>query len=217
MFGLVILSLSSEPYQFVLRIFAALMTCVICVYEKKKYIAFLRFFLLFFISNIILLGCIYLLMICFNIKFSVKNGIIFADNIFTVVLFGIFLGMLSCVLFLRMYKKAKLISQTVCRVIVDGMEIPTLIDTGNKLSTPFSRIPVMIVDGETYKRFGEVEEDIALPFRTVSGRGIMYGFEPKEVYIEYLNESRKVRLIVSRSDEPISGEFNAIVGAEIIY
>lgn len=215
--SLIIISLSYQPYQFILRILTALTACAICIYERKKYSAFLRFCLLFFFTNIILLGCIYLLMVVFNIKFSQKNGIIFADNIFTIVLFGIFLGILSCILFMRMYRKAKLISQTVCRITVDGFEISTLIDTGNKLSTPFSKIPVMIVDSEAYKQFGDVDENIALPFRTVNGKGIMYGFEPKEVYVDYLNERKKVRLIVSSSKEPINGEFNAIVGPAIIY
>ena len=215
--SLFIISQNAQPYQFIIRILTALGACAIYIFERKRYRAYFRFCLLFFFSNIIMLGCVYLLMAVFNIKFSQKNGIIFADNVFTVVLFGIFLGMLACVLFVRSHKKAKLISQTVCRVTADGVALPTLIDTGNKLSTPFSKIPVMIVDSGSYKQFGEVAENIELPYRTVNGKGIMYGFEPKEVYVEYMNEKKKVRLIITQSGEPITGEFNAIVGPAIIY
>ncbi len=208
---------ADNSLQLVLRLSVGLLLCFICVYQQRKLKALFRFYTLFICANIILLGCVYLLMNVFNVSFMAANGIIYADNAVIVVLLGIFAGMMLTVFFSRMSRRAGLISHTECMIIADGIEITTLIDTGNKLCTPITRLPVMIVDAEVYQKFGAVSDNLAIPFRTVSGRGIIYGFEPKQVVIKYMSEERKSRLVIARAQERIIGEFSAIVGPTVLY
>lgn len=132
--------------------------------------------------------------------------------------------------------RIKSMQKKVCEVLlVTGQkkcEIQALVDTGNRLTDPISREPVHVIDRETARQIGvgsvteagkETEEcELStlrfIPYRTVSGTGVMPIFRIEKMCIRTEQECWVTKPILGICGEILSdnGEYQMILNADIL-
>lgn len=99
-----------------------------------------------------------------------------------------------------------------------------LVDTGNRLTEPFSGLPVIITGKKTSEIIcpeGLFSEDIPpgirlVPFRSVGGSGLMRAFRPDCVTVELCGRKKKTKNAWVAVSEQMDDETQAIVNPDII-
>ena len=108
--------------------------------------------------------------------------------------------------------------ETHCRVTVttecDSRSFDGIIDTGNMLAEPFSGYPVLLV---TDAQLSTAAPTRVIPYTSVGGDGLLYGFRPKRVDISTKNGSMSTdRVYVAVRNGSAGGDFRAIVNPAIL-
>jgi len=123
-----------------------------------------------------------------------------------------------------------------CEVKIIGenseVSLTALIDTGNSLVEPFSGLPVIVVKGESIKnicpeeiisekKIGNVDEATFLkskfrmvPFKTISGEGLLPAFKPKNVIIN--SGASKDAYVAVCSGDILEENCSAIINSDLI-
>lgn len=178
--------------------------------------AFFKAVLCFYFSNLIFLGVILAIWLSFKSDAIVINNDVVYFDIPAAVLLVLALGAyVLSVLIIKIYNytisKKEIYSLT---IIKNGSEhhFFAFLDSGNRLTEPFSNYPVIIVD-ESKLRF---DTERIIPYNTVGGEGVLKAFRADKVIISNGKssfESDKVYIAMSNVE---SKDFSAILNPQLL-
>ncbi|MDO5568835.1 MAG: sigma-E processing peptidase SpoIIGA [bacterium] len=166
-------------------IISILMTLITFGYRDIRYTARNIFYL--YTLSIILGGFLYLL----NIEFSYKNdGLIFYHNGLSINF--IVLLILSPIIIIAYIKQVKTLKTNYSNYynvdiyFMDGKvkEVIGFVDTGNQLSDPYLKRPVILVDERVIKVDLMDENIVLVPYDTVQDNGLIKCIKVQSIYIE---------------------------------
>ena len=86
------------------------------------------------------------------------------------------------------------------------------LDSGNKLTEPFSNYPVIIVDQDKIR----FDTERLIPYNTVGGEGVLNAFKPDKIIVSNGKksfESDRVYIAMSNVD---SKDFSAILNPQLL-
>ncbi|MDQ5984181.1 MAG: Sporulation sigma-E factor-processing peptidase [Eubacteriales bacterium SKADARSKE-1] len=196
----------------------------------------------FYLINFLFAGIIFFIWYFMSPKgIFMKNGMIYFN------ISPIFFIMATLVTYFIMQLCNKIIGQkgihqNFCRLEIEqiGQKIAlhAKIDTGNSLREPFSNTPVIIVDYNQIKNILPSEFNLyfskhnetctqpdssltlkmrLIPFKTISGNGLLPAFKPEKITIIQNKYSFVKEAFIAVADERMVGEsFSALVSPELI-
>ena len=205
--GISIISLFFSFNNFTLFLFklfiSIIMILVAFSYRNFKY-TFDNFIYLYMVS-IFLGGFLYFL----NVSFSYKNiGLVFFHNGLSInFIFMIIISPIILYLYIRNNKKLKEEYSKKYNVSITffnnrNVNLFGFLDTGNCLSDPFFKKPILIINKGIYSFSGN---KILVPFNTINGDSIMECFIVDKVYISNRGFFNKVLVGISPEKFKISG------------
>ena len=197
----------------------------------------------FYGINLIFCGMMFALWILFSPNGLIINNSIVYFNISPIILLiSTVISYALIQLFSRLINK-KNVKDIFCRVKVEISGKNTVfdgkIDTGNTLREPFSNLPVIVVkenelngivpqEVTNFLRVGNDNKDYRVsdiwkkrlrmvPFKTISGEGILPAFKPDNLEIEGINKkAKKEAYIAVCKEETFKEEFAALVSSDLI-
>lgn len=201
--------------DFILRLVASAVI-VFTAFGYKRLFVFLKTLLCFYFSNMIFLGVIIAVWITFKPKgIVINNGAVYfnipAKILLLLALFAYVLSLLLIKLYNYTVSKKEIYSLT---IILKGEEYKmfAFLDSGNKLTEPFSGYPVIIVD----KSKISFEAQRLIPYNTVGGEGVLEAFQPDKVIISNGKKSFDSDRVYVAASNVESKEFSAILSPEIL-
>ncbi|MBQ4110137.1 MAG: sigma-E processing peptidase SpoIIGA [Clostridia bacterium] len=204
----------------------------ILIAVKPKF--FLKTFLWFYITAFVFSGCIQFL-------YNATEGYA-VDNLIIILLAGSTASYFLITYFIKVltkrYKKEKILMELI--IGMEGREvcIKGLIDTGNSLTDPITKYPVIIAEFDTIKNLFSAEladfmknsSDInckinkkyierirLIPYTSVGTVSVMKGFKPDYVALKENKENRITKVVVAACYNALSqsGEYNALINSDI--
>ncbi len=197
----------------------------------------------FYGINLIFCGIMFALWILFSPSGLIINNSIVYFNVSPVILLASTVVSYALIqLFSRLIDKRN-IKDVICKVKVEVLGKNTIfdgkIDTGNTLREPFSNLPVIVVkenelngiipqevtnflhednDNKDYRVSDIWKKKLRMvPFKTVSGEGILPAFKPDNLEIEGSNKKvKKDAYIAVCKEETFKEEFAALVSSDLI-
>lgn len=152
---------------------------------------FKNFYYLYMVS-IIMGGVLYFI----NIQLSYKNiGLLFITNGFNInILISIPLSIFVLYKYIKQIKNLKTNYNKYYKITIYLKEdekyvFNGFLDTGNKLVDPYKKYPIILVNEDKIK---SSSVPILVPYRTVSGNGLLKCIKPLKVYIEGIGFRSKV-------------------------
>lgn len=189
---------------------------VFVTFGFKRMMPFLKAVICFYFSNLIFLGVILALWLTLKPNgIIINNDIVYFDIPTGVLLFLALISYVLSILIIKLYNytisKKEIYSLT---VIKNGCEYHfyAFLDSGNRLTEPFSNYPVIIVD-ESKLSF---ETERIIPYNTVGGEGMLKAFRADKVIISNGKKScecDKVYIALSNVD---SKDFSAILNPQLL-
>lgn len=174
----------------------------------------------------------------------VNNGVVYFDisPIFLVIATLFCYGILRLI---HRFTGQPLAKELFCSVEIElaGKKVllRAKVDTGNSLTEPFSHLPVVVAEyaevepllSEEARRFfqpalvlagGEIEDPSTwgarcrmVPFRAVSGEGMLPAFRPDEVKVYHGNQAQKKEAYIAVCQKgTLGGEFAALTSSQLI-
>lgn len=195
------LNISSLSF-FILKMLLGIVMVIIAFGFKNFKYTFNNFFYLMILS-IILGGGLYLL----NVSRGYSNsGLVFfangkKSNLFILLIVSV----IVLFFYVRKLRKNKDIDLQYKVQLYDNGKVVDLVgflDTGNCLSDPFFKKPILIINKEIYSFSGK---KILVPFNTINGDSIMECFIVDKVYISNRGFFNKVLVGISPEKFKISG------------
>lgn len=200
----------------VFRLVTAAATVVIAFGFFSKQ-CFLKRTICFYLSSLLFSGTVFLLWSTLKPNgMFFKNGIMYY-KLSAPILIGVSAAVYAIItVALRFFKRN---SAVVCRVTVkDGgvcEQITALVDSGNLLKEPFSQKPVMLLDKRYEDIFcGNGKPHRVIPYSTVSGSGVISGFQPDSVTYEAGGVSTPIDVYLAVSKTPLEKEYGAVIGTD---
>ncbi len=215
--GITSLSIMLPIHNVLGSFFVRLVTAVLVVtvtYGIGKLTQFLRKIACFYIVSFLFSG------VMFGVWFFLKpkglfmqNGIVYY-NISTIFL--VLSGVLSYLIISLISRFVKRGDAPLRQVEVltknSFVKLTVLIDSGNSLREPFSEKPVLLLDPRYEFLLKEYDaKKRVIPYKTVSGEGVIFGVRPKAVYLcEGGREALDVYIAVSPES---LGEYEGVLGS----
>lgn len=215
-YSLVILADSLRFMVTVIGKLAVSMLIVLAAFGFRRATAFLRTVAVFFFSNLLVLGFVSAVCFIFSPKgIKTSNGTVYFDISARALLLSALLSYLvsSAVIWLynRRISSAEIYSLTVKKGD-NTYRLYAFSDTGNKLTEPFSNLPVIVADRS---KINEPAERL-IPCETVSGSGVMEAFRPDSITVSNGKGSVVTdRVYIALSDIG-SNDFSAILNPQIL-
>ena len=196
----------------------------------------------FYLINFLFAGIIFFIWYFLSPKgIFIKNGMIY----FNISPIFFIISTLITYSIMQLFNKLigqKEISQNFCKLEIEQngqkVQLSGKIDTGNSLREPFSNIPVIVVDYTQIEKIIPQEinsyffkdntkndssnSSISLkirliPFKTISGAGLLPAFKPDKISIIQNKQSFKKEAFLAVANGKIIGEnFSALVSPELI-
>lgn len=220
-------------------IFLKLMLSTLIIFSAfgfKNMKFFLKNLAVFYLINFVFLGVMFLLY-----NFISPPGLFLKNNIIYLNISPVFLvisTMISyfCFNFLSKLSAKRISEKTFCNVCVEHSgkkaRLRAKIDTGNTLREPFSSLPVMIAEYKFIENLipNDIREFVfsktcasykslrMIPFRAISGEGILPAFKPDKIFVENLEGSPVFKNayigVCKKGVLPV--EFEALVSEELV-
>ena len=188
---------------------------VIATFGINKMMVLLKQIICFYIASFLFTGTMAALSKLIKMpSLLVRNGVVYYN------LSAILLVMLAVVTYFIITLICKYLKRNVdatCKLSISQgdvkLQVIALIDSGNKLQEPFSEKWVMLLDSQYEKLFSNISSPKRIiPYATIGGEGILYGFCPESIKI--LSTGEKLDMYVAFSPRPIKNGYNAIISAE---
>lgn len=216
LYSLVILIDDLTPLVSVLGKLAVSAVLVLIAFGFRRITSFIKDVALFYFSNMLFLGVILCFQLIFNSKAAaVNNSTVYFDISAPVLLMSAFSAYVISIAVIKIYNKTLGKTEIYNLKIFKNGDCHTMLaflDSGNKLTEPFSSYPVIIVDSS--KMFYESERII--PFNTVGGDGILQAFKPDKIEISNGKnkiETDRVYIALSNVEEQ---NYSAILNSQIL-
>lgn len=197
------------------KIFASAVI-VLCVFGFKRVLVFLKNLMIFYLSNMMLLGVILAAWLVFKPDgVAIKNDVVYFDIPAGTLLLSALAAYLIALAAVKIYNrttgKNEIYSLTVFK---NGQEIHmyAFADTGNKLKEPFSDYPVIVADSSRIS----FDTERVIPFNSVGGEGTLKAFRPDKVIISSGKKSVETDKVYIAASSVDSKDFSAILNPEII-
>ena len=160
--------------------------------------------LCFILFSTLFSGINLLLINLFGINALVINGKVYYDiNLLMLIIFtGVFYLCLSLISnIVKMHKDTTLIHKLTFSYKGSDFTLSTFLDTGNSLKEPFSGAPVIIISKRLLKDCSIKDESLRLiPYKTVKGEGLLYGFKPDFIEIDGLKTEKECYIAIFEGD-----------------
>lgn len=173
--GLSILFLFIKLNSFTLFIFKIVVSVlmILSTFGYKDFKSFINNIIYLYLSSIVLGGALYLI----NNEFNYKNyGLLFSTNKFSLnIIILILISPIILFIYYKETKKLKLEFQNKYKVDMyyknRKYRFNAFLDTGNKLKDPYKKRPIILIYSDKIK--SSYEDSILVPYKTVSGNGIL--------------------------------------------
>lgn len=204
----------------------------ILIAVKPKF--FIKTFVWFYITAFVFSGCIQFL-------YNAAEGYA-VDNLIIILLAGSAVSYFLITYFIKVitkrYQKEKILLELV--IGMEGKEVCVkgLIDTGNSLTDPITKYPVIIAEFDSIKELfsGELQSfmknstDInckinkkyierirLIPYTSVGTVSVMKGFKPDYVALKENSENRITNVVIAACYNTLSqnGDYNALINSDI--
>lgn len=217
--GVYSLVILAPNLNFSVSLFGKLLASVLIVvasFDIKRLTVFFKTLACFYFSNMLFLGIILALWLWIKPNgIVVNNGIPYfsipAGTLLVLALAAYIISILIIKLYNYTISKKEIYSLT----IVTGKEKTHLfafLDSGNKLTEPFSNYPVIIVD----KSKIHFETQRIIPYNTVGGEGMLQAFKPDKVIISNGKKSFECDSVYVAAGSVDSKEFSAILNPQLL-
>lgn len=217
--GIYSLVIIVDELNFLITIFGKILVSVLIVFTAfgfNRLTLFLKNILVFYFSNMILLGVILAIWLVFRPDgVVIHNNSVYFDISARALLLSAFFAYILSVAIVKIYNHTLGSNEIYSLTIFSGenqWHMFAFADSGNKLKEPFSDYPVIIVD----KSKLSVDTNRVIPFNTVGGEGLLEAFKPDKVIIstgKRTVETDKVYIALSTVE---SKDFSAIINPEIL-
>ena len=215
--GISILFLFVRLNNFTLFLFKVIVSVlmILSTFGYKKFKYFLNNIIYLYLSSIVLGGALYLI----NNEFNYKNyGLLFSTNKFSLNI--VILILITPIILFMYYKetrKLKLEFQNKYRVDMyyknKRYRFNAFLDTGNKLKDPYKKRPIILIHSDKIK--SSYEDSILVPYKTVSGNGILKCIIVDKIVID--NNHVITNPLIGLSNEKFNIEsVNMILNSETI-
>lgn len=230
----------------VMKIFLSI-TMVYIAFDAKKIVKLIKQLIIFYLTSFAFGGCAFSLLYFIKPQnVLIKNGVYIGTYPIKIALLG---GIIGFIITYSAFKivKTKLKKKDMIYQITIGIEnkkitIPAMLDTGNLLKEPITRMPVIVVErsklysilptnlldniekiigGEKTNIYEELEEESYLtkfrmiPFSSIGKRnGLMLGLKADFVTIE--QEEKRKDVIVAIFPEKLGNNYSALIGLDIL-
>lgn len=217
--GLYSLVILTPRLNFLLTAVGKTAVSLLIVFVAFKFIS-VRLFafnvLIFYFSNMLLLGIVMALWLLFKPDgIVINNNTVYFDIPAPALLFAGLFAYLAALLIIRIHNsslsKKEIYSVTVY-VKDEKIHLYAFADSGNKLKEPFSGSPVMIAD-ESKMPFAASR---VIPFSTVGGEGGLNAFKPDKIVIAYGKRKIETDRVYIAKSSINSSEYSAILNPEIL-
>jgi len=191
---------------------------VMVTYGIGKFSFLLRRVACFYIVSFLFSGLMFALWYFLKPKgLLLQNGIVYYD---LSTLFLVASAVFSYLLISLISRFINRKYSPLCRVRIitekSRAEASVLVDSGNRLREPFSEKPVLLLDPKYYYLAEEYEGGKrVIPYKTVSGEGIIMGFRPRGVYLCDQGGGDSLDVYVAISPKPL-GEYDGVIGSSAI-
>lgn len=199
---------------FILKITISIIMCLI----SFKYISLKYTFnniLYLYMCSIILAGFLYLL----NMNISFKHiGLIFINKGYSVNY--IFLLIIAPVILLIYYKSSKKLKNTYnlyynIKIVFDNTQINTisLFDSGNNLTDPVTKKPVIIVSPSLLKGIYNIRSPMYVSYKTINGSYLMKCYKPSYIII---NNKKIYNYLIGESKISFNKEVKCLLNKKLM-
>lgn len=189
---------------------------VLSVFGFKRITVMLKNLVIFYISNMLLLGVILAVWLIFKPDgIAIHNDVVYFDIPARILLLSALAAYLIALLIVRIYNRTLGKNEIYSLTIYKGEEqihMYAFADTGNKLKEPFSDYPVIVVDSSKIS----FDAQRIIPFHSVGGEGALKAFKPDKVVISSGKKSFETDRVYIAASTVDSKEFSAILNPEII-
>ena len=216
LYSLIILADDLSVFVSVLGKLAASVLLVIIAFGFKRITVFVKAVALFYFSNMLFLGVILAVQLIFNSKgAAINNGTVYFDISAPVLLISASLAYVVSIAVIKIYNRTLGRQEIYKLKIFKNGECHTMLaflDSGNKLTEPFSNYPVIIADSSKIM----YDTERIIPFSTVGGDGILQAFRPDK--IEISNEKNKIETdkVYIALSEVGEKNYSAILNSQIL-
>jgi stage II sporulation protein GA (sporulation sigma-E factor processing peptidase) len=199
----------------------ALILIMLVAYKFTTAKSFTRCTAIFIFCNFIFLGVIIGFCMIFKSNYiCVKNSVVYFD-VSAIQLLGCSLvAYLVSTVIIRLHNKSLSKDEIYTLVIENNASAVTLfafVDTGNRLTEPFSNAPVIIVDRKKVEPIADVSTLRIIPTKTVNCNSLLKAFKPDKVTIKSSNHQEVLdNVYIALSDEINDDNFSAILNPNIL-
>ncbi len=220
--GIVTLGIFLPFYTTVFSVFYRIATAIVIVLVSFGFSSFRKLILrslAYFGVSLVFCGVVVL----FEFIFHPKGVVIYNDTVYfdispiTLLLATLFAYM-GLTIYERLSSNHKIKSQ-VLRVTAyisenEKITFESAIDTGCKLTEPFSSLPVILIEKTLLGSFSVSNEKMrVIPFSTAAESTIIYGFKPEKV--EIAGKEINGGCYLGLCENKLKGEIKSIMGTEL--
>lgn len=183
-------------------------------YKNIKY--FLKNFIFLYINSILLGGFMYFI----NNQFSYKNnGIVFYNNGLSInLIFLIIASPIIIYIYIKQIKTLKTNYNSYYQIDIylndDIINCTAFLDTGNKLKSPYSNKPIIIINESVLKKYS-IPPPTFVPINTVTGSYLMQTFKVNKIEIKGIGFLNNVIFGISKNNINING-VDCILNLELL-
>ena len=185
------LNITTTTLFFLKIIIAVLMILTTFGFKDIKY--FIKNISYLYLISIVLGGALYFL----NLEFSYKNsGLIFYNNGVSInVIVIIIITPILLYLYIKEMKDYKLNYSKYYKIEIHFKNNKTItlnafLDTGNNLTDPYKKRPVILVNYDAIKEYIKDEKELLVPYNNINSEGLLRCIKPNKIFInekEYSN------------------------------
>lgn len=217
--GVYSLVILAPNLNFFVSLFGKLLASILIVavsFNCKRLIVFFKTLACFYFSNMLFLGIILALWLWIKPKgIVINNGIPYFSIPAGVLLVLALAAYVISILVIKIYNYTISKKEIYSLTIVSGesqTHLFAFLDSGNKLTEPFSNYPVIIVD----KSKIDFKPQRIIPYNTVGGEGMLQAFKPDKVIVSNGKKSFECDSVYVAAGSVESKEFSAILNPQLL-
>lgn len=216
LYSLVIFVPSLNAFTTVLARLAASAIIIFAAFGFKRLAPFAKSVMCFYFSNLIFLGIILAIWLTLKPKgIVINNDTVYFDIPASVLLVLALVSYVISIAVIKLYNytisKKELYSLTIFKDD-NKWHLFAFLDSGNKLTEPFSNYPVIIVD----KNKLSYSAERIIPYNTVGGEGMLEAFRPDKVIVSNGKKSFECNNVYIAVGNVESTEFSAILNPQML-
>ncbi len=192
-FPLILLFINTKPFIYhLVNIISAFIMSIIA-FKYKDIIYTIKNIIYMYFVSIFLMGAIYLINETFFPNLS--------NQIISIIIMLLISPIITTIYNLSL-KKIKVINSNYYKVDIylkddNFITINAYLDTGNKLVSPYSNTPVILLKEKTIENYIP-RKTILIPYSTINGSSMLICFRPKKIYIHGLGNVKNVLIGITK-------------------